>query len=298
MSGRKNIEQIKVEIRQTFSNPNIGKTHQITLKDGPRAYRVATIFEILDGKTGKFHHYSLRMDAFNVDQKGWVTEEKSTWITHDPGELERLETFINSVVNGNFRDDDGVFYIVPEYTYENLENVIDLVSESTLPEKLSVMKSILADIDFIAQDSPQGIEDSEELLKNIAVAARMVNYRRAYEKLRILVFNNTREEHAIQGVLAEHPWLFGSEYSELIPRRTWTRDDRLDFMLRRSIDGYLEIIEIKTPFPEALMLYDQSHNSYYPSARLSPVIGQVMHYIEEVERQRDHIVAYEMVMIL
>jgi hypothetical protein len=89
--------------------------------------------------------------------------------------------------------------------------------------------------------------------------------------------------------------MFGSEYSELLPRRTWTRDDRLDYMLRRTVDGFLEIVEIKTAFSEPLFLYDASHDSHYPSARLSPVLGQVARYIEEVERDRDSIIAKDSV---
>lgn len=59
------------------------------------------------------------------------------------------------------------------------------------------------------------------------------------------------------------------------------------------MDGFLEIVEIKTAFSEPLLLLDKSHDSYYPSAKLSPLLGQVIHYIEEVERNRDHIIAHD-----
>jgi hypothetical protein len=85
--------------------------------------------------------------------------------------------------------------------------------------------------------------------------------------------------------------MFGSEYSELLPRRTWTRDHELDYMLRRTVDDYLEIVEIKTAFSDPLFIHDASHDSYHPSSKLSPVIGQVMRYIEDVERHRDSILA-------
>ena len=62
-------------------------------------------------------------------------------------------------------------------------------------------------------------------------------------------------------------------------------------MLRRTADDYLEIIEIKTPFRQPLFRYDQSHDSYAPSAPLADALGQVVRYIDEVERQRDSIVA-------
>lgn len=62
-------------------------------------------------------------------------------------------------------------------------------------------------------------------------------------------------------------------------------------MLRRTSDNYLEIIEIKTPFQDALLNYDKSHDSYYPSSRLSLVLGQVIRYIAELERSRDSILS-------
>ena len=40
-----------------------------------------------------------------------------------------------------------------------------------------------------------------------------------------------------------------------------------------------------------LFNYDKSHDSYYASAKLSQVMGQVYLYIEEVERNRDLIIA-------
>src|SRR5690606_20496594 len=87
------------------------------------------------------------------------------------------------------------------------------------------------------------------------------------------------------------PWMFGSEYSELLSRRNWTRDERVDYMLRRTADNYLEVVEIKTAFPEPLFLYDKSRDCYHHSSKLSRVIGQVTKYIEEIERNRDSIIA-------
>jgi hypothetical protein len=57
------------------------------------------------------------------------------------------------------------------------------------------------------------------------------------------------------------------------------------------VDNYLEIIEIKTPFSDKLFIYDDSHECYYPSAKLSPVLGQVIRYVEEVDRDRESIIS-------
>ncbi len=78
--------------------------------------------------------------------------------------------------------------------------------------------------------------------------------------------------------------MFGSEYSELLDRRRWTRDEQQDFMLRRTADGYLEMIEIKTPLNGAsLFLEDRSHATYYHRQELAMVLGQVTHYLEQLD---------------
>jgi len=119
----------------------------------------------------------------------------------------------------------------------------------------------------------------------------MVDYSRAYAKLETLVQDASTPEKKLQEHLTNNPWMFGSEYSELLPRRSWTRDDRLDYMLRRTVDDFLESIEIKTPFRDALFIYDDTHESFFPSSKLSLVLSQVVRYIEEVERARDSILA-------
>lgn len=289
------LEDIKVEIRQTYSNPNIGKTHQVVLKEGPRAYRIATIFEVLNSTTGEVHHHALRIDAYKLTKAGWlVQEDKSQWITSEPNELSKLVTFIRSVIENQFPS-NGTFHIVDETTYNSLEELIHLVQQADSSDKLRLMQAILTDISktpMVSHELAEAFSAGDgKFLNNVAVAARMVNYQRIYEELVDLVNSSATSESAIQNLLASNPWLFGSEYSELVERRTWTRDDRLDFMLRRTIDDYLEIVEIKTPFSEPLMRYDDSHDSYFPSAKLSAVLGQVVRYIEEVERQRDAIIA-------
>jgi hypothetical protein len=89
----------------------------------------------------------------------------------------------------------------------------------------------------------------------------MVEYRQAYAELETLIQDTSTPEKKLQDRLTNNPWMFGSEYSELLPRRYWTRDDRLDYMLRRTVDDFLEIIEIKTPFRDALFIYDDSRLS-------------------------------------
>lgn len=192
---------------------------------------------------------------------------------------------------------NGDLHIIKSDEYRKLENLVDLVPDLSSPDMIELIKLIIPRIKDVSSYLPEFIETFEhgdpKTVEHIAVAARLVGHKRAYELLKEFVDSGNTEEQKYQELLTENPWMFGSEYSELLDRRKWTRDDNLDFMLRLTSDNYLEIVEIKTPFSETLFKYDKSHNSYYPSARLSLVLGQTMCYIAEVERNRDSIISQD-----
>ncbi|MFH1633122.1 MAG: Shedu anti-phage system protein SduA domain-containing protein [Chloroflexota bacterium] len=290
------LDDIKVAIQLSYRNPNIGRTFQCVLKKGPRSYKIATIIEIMNSHTGELHHYSLRLDSFEKLKAGWKYKPtRSINIDGSVGEIERLVRFISGTTECDTPDESGQFRLVDEELYLTAQNIAKLVQKSDSSEKSQLMRAIIEDIsdsDVIPADLQDAFHSgSVRLLESISTSARIVQYNRALEKLREMVDANISNETTIQHLLGENPWLFGSAYSELIDRRSWTRDDQLDFMLRRTVDGYLEIIEIKTPFSDSLFRHDSSHDNHYPSAQLSKTIGQVMRYIEEVERNRDSIVA-------
>lgn len=295
------LEDVQVHIRSTAANPNIGKTHQVVLKDGPRAFRIATIFEILDPNLATLHHLSLQLDSFDKTKAGWkVKPEKRFRLEgEDPDEISALAAFLSTVLGQTSSVKPGSFHLVPDAKFRLIEELGKAIPNLPGPGKLKLLGQVLDSID----SSGIGVNDvvaalgnsAPEVVRNLGVAARYVQYRAAYKELERLVADPGTAESDLQKRLQANPWLFGSEYSELLDRRKWTRDDNLDFMLRRTVDGYLEIIEIKTPFSDALFRYDDSHDCYYPSAALSKGLGQVLRYIEEIERSRDAIIAGDLV---
>jgi hypothetical protein len=291
------LDDVKVRIKKTYSNPNVRTITQVVLKEGPRAFRIATLLELVNPKTGDFHHYSLKIDHIDKTKKGWFAKpDKSVRLEgKEPDEIDRLHKFLQATLENDLNDKTGELHLISGSDYKNLESVLHIVPNIADTDKIHLVKNILAQLDgdnTMFSDFVTAFEgSSERTLSHIAAAARMVEYKKALDELKALINEVSTPEGKFQKHLESNPWMFGSEYSELLPRKTWTRDDRLDYMLRKTVDDYLEIIEIKTAFKEPLFLHDQSHDSYYPSAKLSPVIGQVTRYIEEVERNRDTILA-------
>lgn len=291
------LDDVKVRIKQTYSNPNVKRIMQCVLKEGPRAFKIATLLEVIDPATGEFHHYSLKLDHIDRNKSGWFAKpEKSARLeSKAPDEIEKLFRFLDAVYGQQLTGQAGELHLIRGEEYKQLEGLLNTISNFANTDKLQLAKSLLAQLsetDSTVEEFTTAFENSGgQMLRNIATASRLVDYREAVAQLRGLVDSPVTSESELQKHLNDNPWMFGSEYSELLSRRTWTRDDRLDYMLRRTVDNCLEIVEIKTPFHEPLFIYDQSHDSYYPSAKLSPVIGQVTRYIEEVERNRDSILA-------
>jgi len=253
--------------------------------------------EIVDADCGDLHHYSLKIDSIDRKKAGWFHKpEKSVRLDgHDPDEIERLFRFLQAHLEGKLSESSGELHIICSEDYKRLEGLIDQIPCLASPDMVELIKLIIPRI----QDSGAYLDEFIEVfnssdpqtVRHIAIASRVVEHRRAFERLVSLVEGREPREQVFQELLAQHPWMFGSEYSELLDRRKWTRDDNLDFMLRRTSDNYLEIVEIKTPFEEPLLLHDKSHDSHYPSSKLSPVLGQVIRYIAELERNRDSILS-------
>lgn len=121
------LDDVKVRIRKAYKNPNVGKIHQAVLKDGPRTFRLATLLEIIDTKTGDLHHYSLKIDSIERLKAGWFSKpQKSVRLEGDnPNEIEHLCRFLNALTEGKLSNRTGELHIIGSDEYEKLENLLN-----------------------------------------------------------------------------------------------------------------------------------------------------------------------------
>ena len=246
------LDDVKVRIRKAYTNPNVGQIQQVVLKEGPSAFRVATLLEILDPGTGRAHHYSLKIDSIDRRKAGWFHKpDKSVRLEGaDPNEIERLSRFLQAHIEGKLSESPGELHVLRSEDYRKLEVLVEHLPRWPSPDLVELLKRIIPRINdsgAYLRDFAEALENSNpETVRHLAIASRVVEHRRAYDRLVQLVADSKAGEQAFQDLLSQNAWMFGSEYSELLDRRTWTRDDNVDFMLRRTSDNYLEIIEIKT----------------------------------------------------
>ena len=77
-------------------------------------------------------------------------------------------------------------------------------------------------------------------------------------------------------------WIFGVEYINRYDFRKIAFLSEGD-LLMESMDGYLDLIELKRPRSDIFTKIDESHKSYYASTDLSKVLGQCLLYLQKID---------------
>lgn len=277
--------------------PDINKINSVMLSDGPRARKEATFILVTDRHTGELHHDGVTIKTYRKHKGKWSKDRlHSITLSSEVGdELQTLIDFVRTCRSESIPNETGTFVVVEAHGDEqNVAQLQKALNQLPATGKVDVLANVLGHASAnpkLVEMLLQRAEKDPLLFAEAAAALNLATYRRAVDDLKKLIETSDREQD-FQKLLGQNPWMFGSEYSELLERRKFTRDENQDFVVRRTADGYIEAIEIKTPLGGMqLFNYDKSHDSYYAGAELSKGVGQVEKYIEELDRCRDAILA-------
>src|SRR5688572_15197745 len=140
------LDDLKVRIRETYSNPNVRKIHQVVLKEGPQAFRIATLLEVVNRESGNFHHYSLKIDHIDKRRGGWFAKPaRSIRLDGDsPDEVERLYRFLHALYQNNLASESGELHVIRSEDYAKLEKVLEALPNLASMDKLQLVKTILS----------------------------------------------------------------------------------------------------------------------------------------------------------
>jgi hypothetical protein len=285
------IDEVEVRIRSSIKNPNVGKVETIRLKDGPEVFKIATAMQILN-KDKTHHHWDVKI--YHGRLRGPALQHDRC-ATLDETEALRLKMFLTHLFDDESQRADGDYALVDKNRLDVLGELETFLQTGSPEDRVRYLRLMAQTFEATSVDKEQlelAFGSSQaHAVRALGAGARFVSYGKILDQLGSMISDGSYKESDYQRILSENPWLFGSEYSELLSRRNWTRDEQLDFMLRRTADGYVEVVEIKTPISEPLFRMDGSHKTLVPSSNLSGVIGQVINYMSKIERNRDSIIA-------
>lgn len=275
--------------------PDLSKIRRAVLKNSDRVRKVVSHTVIVDRHTQAVHHDAITIKTWKKgkNQSSVDFDHSVSLSSEDDDEIQKLMTFLLSVRKGMSTDGTGKFVVIDASTVpepERLQELLNSVSAKGKAETFAaVLQAATDDVEVFQALIDRAAKDPHAFAE-AGAALNLAAYKAAVEQLELLINTDGTREAAFQKHLEAYPWMFGSEYSERLERRKWTRDENKDFVVRRTTDGYIELIEIKTPLEGAILFnHDTSHDSYYPIADLSKVIGQVQKYIEKLDAARDSI---------
>lgn len=127
------------------------------------------------------------------------------------------------------------------------------------------------------------IEQLEELQKSSNIALFQNRTKELKERLESKKqFAETRGKNSWQTWIYNNNWLFGSNYQTPIEKEKIGFDSIPDYLFP-TIDGFLDILEIKLSSHDVI-LDDSNHaHSFKWSGKVSEAIGQVVTYLHEIE---------------
>ncbi|OGE80973.1 MAG: hypothetical protein A3E98_03080 [Candidatus Doudnabacteria bacterium RIFCSPHIGHO2_12_FULL_48_11] len=129
-----------------------------------------------------------------------------------------------------------------------------------------------------------------ELTERLSAGRLQVHRKKVIDELKNRLSNSTFSETAgddfWQKWIYKHNWLFGINYETPIEKQKINITGIMPDYLFPTLDGFVDILEIKLPIPE-IVEEDSGHpGSWIWSKEANQAIGQVVNYLGEIDRQR------------
>ena len=128
--------------------------------------------------------------------------------------------------------------------------------------------------------------ESGILTQNLSVAITAAERNNAVQAFEASL-EEEESETFWQSWFTQNKWVLGSEYLNILPERDIDTHDIADYLMR-SVDGFLDVVEIKRP-DLPVWAGPDSHGNYYPTAQLTAAISQCLNYLYRIELQSNSV---------
>ena len=277
-------------------SPDLQQVNSVVLYEGPRSRREIVHYAIRDRNTGEPWGNNVVFRTRHLRQRQWENEPSKCFTLEADQEIATAIRFMLAAAGGGIPAEAEGYVMLPISGADaaGLQRVLDGLLTGGHADVLAELLGQAAQAPDLLNALMRQAARNPELFVEAAATLNLARYKRALSDLDHVIGTSVREQD-FQRLLTENPWMFGSEYSEhLRDRRMLVRGSQQDFVLRRTADGYIEVVEIKTPLDgQGLFRYDQSHQSHYPRKELAEALGQVQKYVEELDDDRLRIKAVD-----
>lgn len=180
---------------------------------------------------------------------------------------------------------DEINLILERLGSSDLETILQLLEKFESEEKIKGLLESLSDLEitnlhgaFQHKRITQEIENLEKLIE-LEDNGNITTEIEKHDELK--KYKAGQPEKIFQNWIESNLWVFGIDYIKKHDVRKIALFSEGD-LLMESVDGYLDLIELKRPNHE-LFKFDNSHKCFYPHTSLSQVIGQSLFYLQKLQ---------------
>ncbi len=274
-------------VQITTVKKGVAKTNPIRLaKTANTVIRFESILHN-GGVTGRLVKYK------KTSAKSWSDVKETDFKSHSLGTMEKVVFELDTTATTKlfeelkFRQnivEQGIQNGQTEYIFAPKDEVL-VINDSN---KHSILKQILHE--DLSDDYWKLIAESQPELANRLAQGHIQHLRT--KTVNELKKRLTEEHSETAGPISWQPWiyrnhwLFGINYQQPLEKQKINIQGVMPDYLFPTIDGFVDILEIKLPKHEVLKSDSNHPGSYRWTTETTKAIGQVTFYLSEIERQQ------------
>ncbi|MGV3459048.1 MAG: Shedu anti-phage system protein SduA domain-containing protein [Flavobacterium sp.] len=179
---------------------------------------------------------------------------------------------------------DEINLILEQLKEKDLSTILTLLSKFESDDKVKGLLETLNDLEIENLHGAYHHKLITDELINLEILLGLESENNIVEEIenypQLKKYTARQPEKIFQNWIEQNLWVFGIDYIKKHDERKIALFSEGD-LLMETVDGYLDLIELKRPKHE-LLKFDQSHKCHYPHPDLSQVVGQSLFYLQKL----------------
>lgn len=229
-----------------------------------------------------FHIYATNHDGIPIFTENFSITETRILYQH----LHSISVIRDGLISSSkfVETTEEINILIQKLEEKDLGTISILLQKFESNDKI---KGLLSSLDQLEIENLHGAFHHKHMIKEIDNLEKLIDLELNFDiKIEILKhdellkYNAGQPEKIFQNWIENNLWIFGIDYIKKHDARKIALFSEGDILME-SVDGFLDLIELKRP-KHNLLKFDASHNCYYPHSDLSIVLGQSLFYLQKL----------------
>ncbi len=183
---------------------------------------------------------------------------------------------------------DEINIIIKQLKESDLQTILGLLEKFESSEKI---KGLLSSLNELEIENLHGAYHHKLMTSEISKLQKLIELEvngniteEIKNHIELIKYSAGQPEKIFQNWIESNLWVFGIDYIRKHDERKIALFSEGD-LLMETVDGFLDLIELKRPKHE-LLKFDSSHKCHYPHPDLSIVIGQSLFYLQKLSEYK------------